>query len=76
VGKLGNISGKEAAKAFEKAGWMARGQAGSHLIAHKERDLGKPLGPIALRALRWQVALIDPCSRSQRRRVPGITALA
>jgi predicted RNA binding protein YcfA (HicA-like mRNA interferase family) len=35
MGRLGNISGKEAAKAFEKAGWLARGQAGSHLILTK-----------------------------------------
>jgi predicted RNA binding protein YcfA (HicA-like mRNA interferase family) len=32
MGKLGNISGKEAAKAFEKAGWQAIGQVGSHLV--------------------------------------------
>jgi predicted RNA binding protein YcfA (HicA-like mRNA interferase family) len=32
VGKLSNISGKDAAKAFEKAGWQMRGQVGSHLV--------------------------------------------
>ena len=36
MGRLGNISGKEAVKAFEKAGWLARGQAGSHLVMTKE----------------------------------------
>jgi len=35
VGKLGNISGKEAAKAFRKAGWEAIGQVGSHLVLVK-----------------------------------------
>jgi predicted RNA binding protein YcfA (HicA-like mRNA interferase family) len=35
LGKLSNISGKEAAKAFGKAGWLARGQTGSHLILTK-----------------------------------------
>jgi predicted RNA binding protein YcfA (HicA-like mRNA interferase family) len=35
VGKLGNISGKEAVKAFVKVGWLARGQAGSHLMLTK-----------------------------------------
>jgi len=35
VGKLSNISGKEAAKAFEKAGWEMRGQVGSHLVLTK-----------------------------------------
>jgi predicted RNA binding protein YcfA (HicA-like mRNA interferase family) len=35
MGKLNNISGKEAAKAFGKAGWLARGQAGSHLVLTK-----------------------------------------
>ncbi|MGH9395609.1 MAG: type II toxin-antitoxin system HicA family toxin [Terriglobia bacterium] len=32
MGKLANISGKEAAKAFEKSGWYRVGQVGSHLI--------------------------------------------
>jgi predicted RNA binding protein YcfA (HicA-like mRNA interferase family) len=32
LGRLSNISGREAAKAFEKAGWLARGQTGSHLV--------------------------------------------
>ncbi len=36
MGQLGNISGKEAAKAFEKAGWYAIGQVGSHLVMVKE----------------------------------------
>ena len=35
MGKLGNISGKEAAYAFGKAGWMVMGQVGSHLVLHK-----------------------------------------
>jgi len=35
MGKLGNISVKNAAKAFEKAGWLPRGQAGSHLVLTK-----------------------------------------
>jgi len=35
VGKLGNISGKEAAKAFQRAGWQPIGQVGSHLVLVK-----------------------------------------
>jgi predicted RNA binding protein YcfA (HicA-like mRNA interferase family) len=35
MGKLGNISGKEAVKAFGKAGWQAMGQVGSHLVMTK-----------------------------------------
>jgi predicted RNA binding protein YcfA (HicA-like mRNA interferase family) len=35
MGKLGNISGKEAAKAFGKAGWQTMGQVGSHLVMTK-----------------------------------------
>jgi predicted RNA binding protein YcfA (HicA-like mRNA interferase family) len=35
VSKLANISGKDAAKAFQKAGWQIRGQAGSHLVPTK-----------------------------------------
>ncbi|MDE2273365.1 MAG: type II toxin-antitoxin system HicA family toxin [Gammaproteobacteria bacterium] len=34
--RLGNISGKEAAKAFSKAGWTAAGQVGSHLVLVKQ----------------------------------------
>ena len=35
VGRLSNISGKEAAKAFQKAGWQVRSQVGSHLVLTK-----------------------------------------
>ena len=35
MARLANISGKEAAKAFEKAGWRALGQVGSHLVMVK-----------------------------------------
>ena len=35
MGRLGNISGKEAARAFEKAGWQPAGQVGSHLVLVK-----------------------------------------
>jgi predicted RNA binding protein YcfA (HicA-like mRNA interferase family) len=35
VGKLGNISGEEAAKAFGRAGWQVAGQVGSHLVMTK-----------------------------------------
>ena len=33
--RLANISGKEAVKAFEKAGWRTVGQVGSHLVMAK-----------------------------------------
>ena len=35
MGKLGNISGKEAAKAFGRAGWEPEGQVGRHLVQSK-----------------------------------------
>lgn len=35
MGKLGNISGKETAKAFGRAGWETLGQVGSHLVMNK-----------------------------------------
>jgi predicted RNA binding protein YcfA (HicA-like mRNA interferase family) len=38
MGRLSNISGKEALKAFEKAGWKFRGQVGSHAILTKEGE--------------------------------------
>ena len=35
MSRLGSISGKEAARAFEKAGWQAIGQVVSHLVMVK-----------------------------------------
>jgi len=35
MGRLTNISGKEAAKAFQRAGWQPIGQVGSHLVLIK-----------------------------------------
>jgi predicted RNA binding protein YcfA (HicA-like mRNA interferase family) len=35
VSRLANISGKEAARAFQKAGWQTIGQVGSHLVLSK-----------------------------------------
>lgn len=32
MGILSNISGKEAVKVFCKAGWILRGQVGSHVV--------------------------------------------
>ena len=32
MGRLGNVSGKDAAIAFQKAGWQVVGQVGSHLV--------------------------------------------
>jgi predicted RNase H-like HicB family nuclease/predicted RNA binding protein YcfA (HicA-like mRNA interferase family) len=36
VTRLANISGKKAARAFQKAGWRTVGQVGSHLVLVKE----------------------------------------
>lgn len=38
MGKLSNISGKEAAKAFGRAGWQTMGQVGSHLVMTKQGE--------------------------------------
>ena len=35
MGRLGNISGREAVKAFGKAGWQIMGQVGSHVVMVK-----------------------------------------
>lgn len=32
MGRLGNISGKDAVRAFERAGWKRAGQVGSHVV--------------------------------------------
>ncbi len=36
MGTLANISGKDTAKAFARAGWQRAGQVGSHLVMTKE----------------------------------------
>jgi len=36
MGRLSNISGKEAANVFRKAGWQPIGQVGSHLVMVKQ----------------------------------------
>lgn len=58
MGALANISGKEASKAFAKAGWIIVGQVGSHLVMTKpgqRANLSIPqhreLAPGTLRAL-------------------------
>jgi predicted RNA binding protein YcfA (HicA-like mRNA interferase family) len=38
MGRLSNISGKQAVKAFEKCGWMVRGQVGSHCVLTKSGE--------------------------------------
>jgi len=38
MGKLANISGKDAAKAFQRAGWYPIGQVGSHLVLVKKGE--------------------------------------
>ena len=35
MSRLGNISGKQAVKAFRKAGWEKIGQVGSHVVMVK-----------------------------------------
>jgi predicted RNA binding protein YcfA (HicA-like mRNA interferase family) len=35
VARLANISGKDAVKAFQKAGWVIIGQVGSHVVMSK-----------------------------------------
>ena len=35
MGKLGNISGKEAVKAFQRDEWQVIGQVGSHVVMSK-----------------------------------------
>lgn len=58
MGKLGNISGKDAVKALQKAGWIKIGQVGSHLVMSKPNirvnlsiPQHKELAPGTLRAL-------------------------
>jgi predicted RNA binding protein YcfA (HicA-like mRNA interferase family) len=36
MSRLGNVSGKAAVAAFQKSGWVYRGQVGSHAVLTKE----------------------------------------
>ena len=36
MGRLGNISGKDAVKVFQRAGWRPLGQVGSHMVMVKQ----------------------------------------
>ena len=36
MSRLANISGKDAVKAFQKAGWQIIGQVGSHVVLSKQ----------------------------------------
>lgn len=38
MGRLGNIAGKEAVKAFGCAGWVKAGQVGSHVVMIKSGE--------------------------------------
>lgn len=38
MGKLANISGKEAVKVFGRAGWTLVGQVGSHCVMTKDGE--------------------------------------
>ena len=58
MGGLGNVSGKDAVKALERAGWNKVGQVGSHLVMSKPNirvnlsiPQHKELAPGTLRAL-------------------------
>ena len=35
MGRFGNVSGRDAVRAFEKAGWEIVGQIGSHIVMIK-----------------------------------------
>lgn len=35
MGRFGNVSGRDAVKAFERAGWVKVGQVGSHVVMTK-----------------------------------------
>jgi len=55
---LGNVSGRDAARAFQRAGWRIAGQVGSHLVLVKDGvranlsvPLHKELATGTLRAL-------------------------
>ena len=65
MGKLADISGKDAVRAFEKVGWFARGQVGSHRVLTKSgvwSNLTVPMHPeLAQRTLR---ALIRVAGRT------------
>jgi predicted RNA binding protein YcfA (HicA-like mRNA interferase family) len=81
VARLANISGKEAVRAFEKAGWKRVGQVGSHVVMskpglrvnlsipqHRELSLG------TLRALIRHAGMTVGLSRSALALTPHLPA--
>ena len=36
MGRFGNVSGKDAVRAFERAGWVKIGQVGSHIVMSRD----------------------------------------
>lgn len=46
MGSLGNISPREAIRAFERAGWRFRRQTGSHYIMSKDGVFGLVVIPL------------------------------
>jgi predicted RNA binding protein YcfA (HicA-like mRNA interferase family) len=53
VARLANISGKEAVKAFEKAGWRIVGQVGSHILTTKAVKCGQTFLFPSTTSCRW-----------------------
>ena len=70
MGTLGNISGKEAAKAFGRDGWIAVGQVGK---SSRHEEAWTPLHlvhPSTQEALRGNTAVAHPIRRNDGRGVP------
>ncbi len=69
MGKLGNISGRDAAKAFQKEGWEPLGQVGSHLVMIKPGIRVNLSIPQHKELSVRNTARIDTKCRADRRRI-------
>ncbi len=65
MGRLSNISGKEAVKAFEKAGWKFRGQVGSHAVMTKEEEQANLSIPQHKETIGWNPSCVDKKCRNE-----------
>src|SRR5262249_15349277 len=71
MGKLANISGREAVKAFQKAGWQQLGQVGSHLVLVKPGVRVNLSIPLHKESLGWNTPTTHPKCWVDCRRIPG-----
>jgi predicted RNA binding protein YcfA (HicA-like mRNA interferase family) len=76
MSRLANVSGKEAVKAFGKAGWQVLGQVGSHVVMTKPNLRANLSIPPTQGAFHWNAASADSRGGNDRRPVSSTSVTA